>query len=424
MLTAEQDRLLTDVSPGTPLNRYWKRHWIPALRSEALVADAAPTKVELLCESYVAFRTTDGSVGFVNEACPHRGISLAMGRNENNALTCIFHGWSFDTRGDCIRMPTEKTSALCAKVPRNGHPVQEGGGVVWVYLGDGDPPPFTDFQFTHLPRQHARPRASYNAANWFQNVETLLDSAHIALLHADAVKRPDTHQGNLQLTAGNDTPKYSFEERPYGLRSCSERARPDGTTYLRVTEYVAPGTAFIGTTDAEAGFVIMVVPVNNTRSLEWYIYWDAVRTVDDVLPDGALEGTDESDDDFAASRSGLPRYGQDREAMARGQSWTGIPGVILEDYAIAESIPVVDRTKEFLGSGDVGVVKMRRDLLRRIAASVDGQPLPEHAADIDYRAIRALAVIVPPGTDVCAFADEQQAKRRAAMERQPESQFV
>ena len=411
MLTAEQNALLTDVSPGTPLHAFWKKQWIPALRSEALLPDAQPTKVELLCENYVAFRTTDGTVGFLNEACPHRGVSLAMARNEHNALTCIFHGWTMNADGDCVRMPTEKTNAMCAKVPRTGYPVREGGGIVWVYLGKGDPPKFTDYQFTHLSRTHARPRASYNEANWFQNVETLLDSAHIALLHADTVKNPDMEQAGLQLAAGNDTPKYSFESKPYGLRSYAERFQPDGSTYLRVTEYVAPGTAFIGTTDVEAAFVIIVVPVNNTRSLQWYIYWDQRQPIDDNMPDFSIAGTDMSDDNFAGSRWGKPFYGQDREAMSRGESWSGIPGVIFEDYAVAESIPIVDRTKEFLGSGDVGIVRMRRELMRRIEESAAGED--EDCSAVDYRALRALAVVVPEGTDILAFADERQAQRRA-----------
>lgn len=422
MLTAQQNAVLTDVSSGSPLSAYWKGHWIPALRSEALVADAQPTRVELLCEHYVAFRTTDGSVGFLNEACPHRGVSLAMGRNENNALTCIFHGWTMNAAGECVRMPTEKTNALCAKVPNTGYPVREGGGIVWVYLGGGEPPQFPDYQFTHLSRTHARPRASYSEANWLQNVETLLDSAHIALLHADAVKNPDAAQAGLQLAAGNDTPKYSFEEKEYGMRSYAERAQPDGSTYLRVTEFVAPGTAFIGTTDTEAAFLIIVVPVNNTRSLQWYIYWDATQPIDDNMPDFSIFGTDEDDDNFAASRSGLPFYGQDRAAMSRGESWSGIPGVIFEDYGVAESIPIVDRTKEFLGSGDIGIVKMRRELLSRIEAFTNGERVPEDTPDLDYRALRALAVVVPPGTDICAFADERQAKRREAFKTQVAAQ--
>ncbi|HHT8902146.1 TPA: Rieske 2Fe-2S domain-containing protein [Burkholderia cenocepacia] len=411
MMSPEQNALVTDVSPGTPLHRYWKKHWIPALRSAALERNGAPTRVELLCEKYVAFRGDDGHVGFLNEACPHRGVSLALGRNENNGLTCVFHGWTFNAVGHCTRMPTEKDQGFCAKVKNHGYPVREAGGIVWVYLGDGEPIQFPDFAFNHLGREHARPRASYNEANWLQNVETLLDSAHIGLLHQNTTANNALPQAGLQLTAGNDTPKYSFEPKPYGLRSYAVRDRGDGTKYLRVTEYVSPGTAFIGTTDAESGFVIIVVPVNNTRSLQWYVYWDERQPIDSNLPDFALMGTDESDDNFAGSRQGLPNYGQDRELMKVGH-WSGVPGVIFEDYLVAESIPIVDRSKEFLGSGDVAIVRMRRDLIDRIGRSEEGQPVL--AESVEYRSLRALAVVIPGDADVVSFADERCEQRKNA----------
>ena len=414
MLTEEQNRLLIDVSPGTPMNSYWKQHWIPALRSAALERDCDPVRVELLCEKYVAFRTTDGTVGFLNEACPHRGVSLALGRNENNALTCIFHGWRINADGYCVHMPTETSNALCPKVPRTGYPVREAGGIVWVYLGQGEPPQFNDFPFTYLPQKHVRARASYNYSNWVQNVETLLDSAHIALLHADTAYNKNVPKEGVQLTAGNDVPRYSFEPKPYGFRSFAERVQPNGDIYLRVTEFVAPGMAFIGTTSAEAAFVIMVVPANNTRTLGWFVFWDARDDINNRLPDFLMIGTDESDDDFAASRAGGLVASQDRAAMRRGETWTGTRGVIFEDYLVAESMPIVDRTREFLGSGDVAIVRLRRELLSRIQTHMEGKPLPEHAGDIDYRAMRSLAEVVPAGTDIRAFAQSREEERRRA----------
>lgn len=411
MLTAEQNRLLTDVSPGTPLHKYWKRQWIPALRSEALESGGTPQRVELLCEKYVAFRADDGHVGFLHEACPHRGVSLALGRNEGNRLTCIFHGWSFDTQGNCTKMPTEKDQAFCKKVKGQGFKVREGGGIVWVYLGEGEAPAFTDYAFTYFDRKHARPRASYNEANWLQNVETLMDSAHIGLLHHDTTANPELPQAGLQLVTGNDTPKYTLESKPYGLRSYSLRTTGQEQDYLRVTEFVAPATAFIGTTEQEAGFLIIVVPVNNTRSLQWYVYWDSRQPIDENLPDFALLGTDESDDNFAASRQGLPNYGQDREAMRAGRSWTGVPGVIFEDYAVAESIPIVDRTREFLGSGDLAIVRLRRELMERIRQSEANEDSVQAQAS-DYRSLRALADMIPVGTVIQDYTEQKRQERR------------
>src|SRR5262249_18301661 len=72
----------TRVGPGTPMGDLLRRYWIPALMSEQLTeAGGAPTRVRLLGENLVAFRSPDGRIGLVEENCPHRGASLAYGRN-------------------------------------------------------------------------------------------------------------------------------------------------------------------------------------------------------------------------------------------------------------------------------------------------------------------------------------------------------
>ena len=43
----------------------------------------------------------------VANACPHRGASLFFGRNEEEGLRCVYHGWKFDVDGDCVDMPSE-----------------------------------------------------------------------------------------------------------------------------------------------------------------------------------------------------------------------------------------------------------------------------------------------------------------------------
>ena len=107
MLTREQNELLARVEGDAPMGRLMRAHyWIPACVSSQLVADGAPLRVRLLGKNYVAFRATDGRVGFLDERCPHRGTSLAFARNENCALRCIFHGWKIDVTGKLVDVPT------------------------------------------------------------------------------------------------------------------------------------------------------------------------------------------------------------------------------------------------------------------------------------------------------------------------------
>src|SRR5215831_14803212 len=93
-LTREDNDLLTRVENGAPMGEMIRQHyWLPAVPSARLVADGAPVRVRLLGSNYVAFRRTDGAVGVLDELCPHRKTSLLMGRNEDNGLRCIYHGW-------------------------------------------------------------------------------------------------------------------------------------------------------------------------------------------------------------------------------------------------------------------------------------------------------------------------------------------
>ena len=134
MLSPEENELLTRVGPGTPMGALLRQYWIPALRSERLKAGGAPAGVRLLGENFVAFRASDGRVGFFDEACPHRGASLVLARNEDCALRCLFHGWKIDVTGKVVEIPSEppeQRERLAAKIRVRHYPVVESGEVVW-----------------------------------------------------------------------------------------------------------------------------------------------------------------------------------------------------------------------------------------------------------------------------------------------------
>ena len=111
MHSEEEAETLTRVGPGTPMGEVFRRYWLPALLSaEIPEPDGAPVQVLLLGENLVAFRDTEGKVGLVAENCPHRGTSLFYGRNEECGLRCPYHGWKYDTIGQCVDQPSERRS--------------------------------------------------------------------------------------------------------------------------------------------------------------------------------------------------------------------------------------------------------------------------------------------------------------------------
>ena len=95
----------------------------------------------MLGEDLIAFRDTDGRVGLVDAYCPHRGAPMFFGRNEENGLRCVYHGWKFDVDG-----PLRRHAQRCRRerLPRprvapTAYPTREWGDLVWAYLGPAEP---------------------------------------------------------------------------------------------------------------------------------------------------------------------------------------------------------------------------------------------------------------------------------------------
>src|SRR5947209_12132443 len=108
MLGKEDNAFLTQVGPGTPMGEVFRRFWLPVMLPDELPSpDCPPRRLRVLGEDLIAFRDTQDRVGFIQNACPHRGASLFFGRNEESGLRCVYHGWKFDVDGVCVDMPSE-----------------------------------------------------------------------------------------------------------------------------------------------------------------------------------------------------------------------------------------------------------------------------------------------------------------------------
>src|SRR5215203_6128949 len=154
MLTREENDLLTRIGSGTSMGDMMRRYWLPAaLSSEIAEPDGTPKRVRLLGEELVAFRDSSGRVGVMDELCPHRGASLVLARNENNALQCLYHGWRIAADGTILETPCEpEESDFRFRLRHIAYPVREQGGMVWIYMGpNGTEPNFQEFGWTLVP---------------------------------------------------------------------------------------------------------------------------------------------------------------------------------------------------------------------------------------------------------------------------------
>ncbi len=417
MLSREENELLTRVEGDAPMGQMLRRYWLPALLSEEIAeADGTPVRVRLLGENLVAFRDTAGGTGLVQAACPHRLASLALGRNEESGLRCIYHGWKFDVTGRCVDMPTEPGSySFRDRVRLKTYPTLEAGGMVWTYMGhEGDAPAFPRHDWMDLPEEQRTVVKIGSHLNFVQGSEGAIDSAHSWFLHRGGSSARDWATRTAVST--DQSPLLEAEDTPYGFRYAAIRrpnANPDTEKYVRVTLFQMPSTAFIPrsldiTTEAH---VQIFVPMDDARSLFYGVFFSQndrpVRDMRTFLR--ARRGID-LDAQYFNRGNESNGWLQDRDAMKSGESWCGINGFPNQDIACQESMgPIVDRTREHLGTSDIAIIRMRRRMLEAVQRFMAGEPLIGQDSSIPYHQLRSEQKIIPidaPWQQVGAFAGE------------------
>ncbi len=402
MLSKEDNELLTRTGPDTPMGQLMRRYWVPALLSEELPEpDGRPVRVQLLGERLVAFRDTSGQVGLLEEACPHRGASLALGRNEEGALRCIYHGWQFDRTGRCRDMPTEPVgSTFPERVRAAAYPTREVAGLVWAYLGpSGAEPFFPEFLWLRLYPERAAAFKILEECNWAQALEGGLDMAHAPILHRTtpwSVRDADVRERNL-------APRHDVQLTRYGLRYGTIWDRDDGTQHVRIISYIAPwwtitSPGSFGSRFTSADRVVNAwVPRDDVSAWHFQYYFNPEQAID--VPWRIATAGFEVDEHYRKRRNVDNGYLQDLEAM-RTKSVSGIHGVITQDHAVNESQgPIVDRTKEHLAACDVAAIGMRKIMLDAAKGLGSGQPPPGLDPAIAYDRILSETIEAPAGAD-------------------------
>ena len=405
MMNREQEDLLARVGPGTPMARLFREYWIPAARSAALVADGAPQRVRLFGENYVAFRGTDGTPGFLDEACPLRGASLALARNHDNALHCIYHGWKLDVAGRLLDAPCETANpryqSFLDSVQARSYPVRDAGDMLWVYLGERPvPPPFPLFEFNTLPPGHVHVRRAILNYNWLQGLEAHLDGAHLGVLHSSTVVRGGSNDLDVDLATQNLAPRMEMDDTVYGMREAALRDLTGGLCYARMRQIILPCFTMVPTAPGSPLSGRAIIPIDDEHTAEWYFIYRNDRPVSQEEIARLWREAAPDEDNFAANLGTAEElWHQDRAAMQNGH-WTGLTrNVPFEDFIVSSSMGVrLDRSIEHLGMSDAVLAHSRRVLLEAVDAFAKGAE-PPWQQGVDYPAIRATTRRLSQGED-------------------------
>ncbi len=399
MLSQEENELLTRTGPGTPCGDLMRRYWQPAALSEELPIDGPPLPVRLFSEDLVLFRDQDGRPGLLGIHCSHRGADLSYGRLENGGLRCIYHGWLYDVQGRCLEQPSEPLGSTFNKRIRHpAYPCAEVGGIIFTYMGPGDPPQLPPYEFVQAPIEYRSNTKIFQDCNYLQGNDGNQDPAHLSFLHQQASDDPNSAQS---LNARSRSPIIEAEDTDYGVRVYCIRNVGGGQNYVRVTNFVLPNlSAVTGTADGYQS--LWHVPIDDTHHWRYIMRFSRTRPIAQgsrVRGDAA-----EVTGDHRLVRNKANRYLQDRESM-RTWSYCGLGADFLpHDTAATEGAgPIQDRTQEHLGYTDRGIIASHQRLLEAIQAVQAGGEAPAVVRDPHVRwdpeVIARSDVLLPESVD-------------------------
>jgi len=421
MLASADNEYLCRIGPGTPMGNVLRPYWIPAVRSDELPSpDCPPMRLRLLGENLIAFRTTSGQVGIMQNACPHRGASMFFGRNEEEGLRCVYHGWKFDVTGACVDMPSEPAeSNFRNKVKARAYPTHERGGIVWAYMGPREvPPPLPDMEANIMTTDPESISILLRRCNWMQGLEGELDTVHAAFLHAGAARAEDQEPKSLNYYHYRERNNAHFVARDtdFGTAYGAYRPAEEDSYYWRIGYAFFPFFAMQAA--GEMGPDVKMnayVPMDDENTLQWEVFY---RTDGPSRPQRSVKINHTSElqesgrggkyipqgtgwhDRWVLEQNLDNDYQVDRKAQADWQSYSGIPGTRQQDMAVTETMgPIYQRDKEHLGTSDSMIIRTRRRWLAVARAFAEQGVLPPNVDNPAAYRLRSGEVILPRSAD-------------------------
>lgn len=398
-MSSERNDLLCRVGAGTPCGALLRQYWQPVALGAELEGERPLKAVRLMGQDFVLFRDAGGTLGFLDRDCPHRGADLAYGRLEDGGLRCLFHGWLFGADGRCLETPAEpEGSRLCEKVRQRAYPVAERSGVVFAFIGSGDPPAFPSFDCFVAPQSHTFAFKGMFECNWLQALEVGIDPAHASFLHR-FFEDEDLAGGYGRQFRGASSdsdwpmtrvlrefvrPEIMVEPADHGLRLTALRRIDAERTHVRVTNLLFP-QAFVIPMSAEMTITQWHTPVDDTHCY-WYCVFTSFSAPVDRAQMRAQRLATTTLPDYLPRLNRANHYGFDSvEQRAKTYTGMGMDINIHDQWAVEGQGPIQDRTREHLGSTDRAIIRYRRmleDAIRKQGAdeALPARPGPAAAA--------------------------------------------
>jgi len=409
---------LTKTDPGTLMGNLFRSFWLPVLlESELAIPGCPPVQVRLLGEDLVAFWEPSGEMGLIDALCAHRSAPLFLGRCEEGGLRCIYHGWKFAANGQCIDQPNEPPdSRFKEHVRLKAYPLARRGGVIWTYMGpDAVPPPLPDFDWALVPESHRFIAKYIVDANYLQNMEGDIDSSHGSFLHSalgsDVIEGAHLNRKGYKyekylMKSGN--PRFFCKDTNTGVLIGARRPAEDDSWYWRITQWLLPAYSLIPEEPHHAIICNMRIPIDDEHNVFFRIRWHPERPLSEFelyqCKQGGVLFSETEPGSFRLVANKQNDYLIDRTVQSL-YTYSGIKSIPVQDVAVQGALPIIDRTREHLGSSDLGIVTVRKRLLAAATALRDQGSISAPRLAGEFR-VFPVATVLKRETEFSEGADE------------------
>ncbi|MBD2436258.1 aromatic ring-hydroxylating dioxygenase subunit alpha [Nostoc sp. FACHB-110] len=158
-------------------------HWYVVARSHEVTNK--PLGVTLWHQAIALYRDSIGKVHALEDRCPHRQVKLSHGQVLGDELECAYHGWRFNSSGECATVPYLAANQKLPNCQIRRYPVKEQDGFIWLFPSDREPSvePLGLPEWNHL--NYIASVAVINCqAHYSYLIENLMDMYH-GHLHQD-----------------------------------------------------------------------------------------------------------------------------------------------------------------------------------------------------------------------------------------------
>lgn len=370
------------TGPDTLGGKLMRSVWQPVSLSDA-VGPGRAIPIKVLGEEFTLYRGEGGTPHLVAGRCAHRNTQLSLGWIEGDCIRCFYHGWKYDEHGQCVEQAAE-APGFAAKVQLPSYPVREYLGLVFAFLGEGEPPPlprYPEFESGVV----VDPVMMDVPYNFFQNMENSVDTLHVSWVHRVSNFYSDSRlddfkdNGKKVESMGGNIVEFSAEETEYGFifRDIYDNGA------VRVSHFEMPNGLHIKVwpVDAESGwrdFVAWKVPIDDES------YHNFNLTIAHVQGEAAERYRKHPQNPRNSGRqtqwAEIQRLGNEilagRLRLTVEDVGELAKSVNLQDYVAQRGQGLsVDRVHERLGQSDKIVILLRKLWSREMAQIASGEPL-------------------------------------------------